>query len=144
MNQFRKTPLTLIAALVLSLDAQVTGAEVVAVVSAENPVSSLGRVELVNIFLGKSGHFPDGTPATPIDLPEGAPDRQAFYAEFANKSVAQIKAHWSKMIFTGRGRPPRMVQDGEALRQWLAKDPNAIGYLDESLVDDSVKIVNVR
>ena len=144
MNRFMKSPLGMIAALMLSLNTGATEADVVAVVSANNPVNSLSRIELINIFLGKSAQFPDGTPATPIDLHETAPDRQVFYAEFDNKSAAQIKAYWSKMIFTGRGRPPQTVADGEALRQLVAKDPNAIGYLGEALVDDSIKVLTVN
>lgn len=144
MNYFRKSPLTLIAALAFRLNVEAAGAEVVAVVSADNPVSSLSRIELINIFLGKSARFPDGTPATPIDLHEGAPARQAFYSEFAGQSPAQIRAYWSRMIFTGRGRPPRAVEDGEALKQWVAKDHTAIGYLDERLVDDSVRVLRVQ
>ena len=130
--------------LVLHLNAEATTAGVVAVVSADNPLNNLSRIELANIFLGKSGHFPNGTPAKPIDLQENAPARSAFYEAFAGKSAAQVKAHWSKMIFTGRGRPPRAMKDGEQVKQWVADNPGAIGYLDEHLVDDSIKVVNVQ
>lgn len=144
MSRSRKKPLTIMAALLLHLNAEAAGAEIVAVVSADNPLTSLSRIELINIFLGKTAGFPDGARAEPIDQAVGAAAHEAFYAEFAGKSPAQIKGHWSKMVFTGRGRPPRALKDGEAVKQWVAKDLNAIGYLDESLVDDSVKILNVQ
>jgi hypothetical protein len=50
--------------------------------------------------------------------------RDEFYSTFAGKSAAQIKAHWSNIIFTGRGQPPKSV-----------------GYIERNLVDNSVKVL---
>lgn len=144
MCRRKKNILILVAAFVWHLTAGARAGDVVAVVSATNLVDTVNPIELTNIFLGKSRHFPDGTPANPVDLPEGSAARKTFYAEYAGRSPAQIKAYWSKMIFTGRGGPPRALQNGEAVRQWVASNPQAIGYLDRSLVDDSIKVLQVR
>lgn len=125
------------------LSATMSLADVVPVVSADNPVGSLSSYELVNIFLGKTQRFPNGSKVIPIDQAEGSPVRAEFYTEFSGKSAAQVKAHWSKMIFTGRGRPPKMVADGNEVKKQLAENPGAIGYIERHLVDDSVKIVQV-
>lgn len=116
-------------------------AEVVAVVSARSPVTTLTRDQASDIFLGKSNRFPDGTSAQPIDLVEGSPARDEFYLVFAGKSPAQVKAHWSKIIFTGRGRPPPDVANGAEIRKRLAEHPGAIGYLAPDMVDANVRIV---
>ena len=115
--------------------------DVVAVVSARSPVTSLSAAQVADIFLGKSTRFPDGTRAVPIDQPEDSPVRQKFYAEFTGKSPAQVKAHWSKIIFTGRGQPPKQVPNAVEARKVIAENPNAIGYLDEKLVDSSVRVL---
>ena len=83
--------------------------EVVPVVSARSPVTQLNANQVADIFLGKSSRFPDGTVAMPIDLSEESPLRERFYTVFTGQSPAQLKAHWSKIIFTGRGQPPRQV-----------------------------------
>ena len=134
----------LATALLLYLAAEVRAGEVVAVVAADNPVETISPNELTNIFLGKASHFPGGGPAQPVDQQEGAPAREAFYQKYTGQSTAQIKAYWAKMIFTGRGRPPRTLPNGEAVRQWVADYPDAIGYLDERWVDDSVKVLRVE
>jgi hypothetical protein len=41
-------------------------ADVVAVVSTKNPLTSLTKAEVADIFLGKAVRFPDGTLAVPI------------------------------------------------------------------------------
>src|SRR6202167_1400973 len=81
-------------------------ADVVAVVSSKNPLASLSKSQVADIFLGKTVRFPDGTLAVPIDQEEGSAARNEFYATFTGKSPAQLKSHWTKIIFTGRGQPP--------------------------------------
>ena len=116
-------------------------ADVVAVVSAKSAVSILSKSQMADIFLGRVSRFPNGLPAVPIDQAEGSAAREEFYARLAGKSAAQMKAYWSKIIFTGRGQPPKEVSDGVGMKRRIAEDPAAIGYIDQSLVDDSVRVV---
>lgn len=116
-------------------------ADVVAVVSAKSPVVPLTRIQVADIFLGKATRFPDGRLAVPIDQAEGSGARDAFYLAFAGKSAAQLNAHWSKLVFTGQGRPPPVAASPAALKRRLAENPDAIGYIDEGLVDDGLKVL---
>jgi len=118
--------------------------DVVAVVSAKSLITSLNAAQVADIFLGKTNRFPDGSPAVPIDLAEDAPERERFYAQYTGKSPAQVKAYWSKIIFTGRGQPPRQASTGREMRKLVAENPNAIGYIDPSLVDSSVRVLASR
>jgi ABC-type phosphate transport system substrate-binding protein len=118
--------------------------DVVAVVSARSPVTTLKADQVADIFLGKTSRFPDGTQAVPIDLGEDSPARDRFYAQFAGKSPAQVKAHWSKIIFTGRGQPPRQASTPNEAKKIIAENPNAIGYIDQSQVDGSVRVLAAR
>ena len=128
----------------LNLSIGATVANVVAVVSAKSAVTTLTNVELTDIFLGKVNSFPNGGQAVPIDQPEGSRVRDEFYAKFAGKSAAQIKAFWAKIIFTGRGQPPKEVADSLEMKRRLSENPSAIGYIEENMVDDSVKVVLQR
>jgi ABC-type phosphate transport system substrate-binding protein len=118
--------------------------DVVAVVSAKSPLTSLNSSAVADIFLGKTSRFPDGSLAVPIDLNEDSPAREKFYAQLTGKSPAQMKAHWSKIIFTGRGQPPRQVASNAEAKKAIAENPNAIGYIDASQVDASVKVLALR
>jgi ABC-type phosphate transport system substrate-binding protein len=116
-------------------------ADVVAVVSSKNPVSTMSKSQVTDIFLGKTARFPDGLQAVPIDQAEGSPARDEFYATFAGKSPAQIKSHWAKIIFTGRGQPPKAVSNDIEIRKLIAANPQAISYIDRSAVDGRVKVL---
>lgn len=131
----------LAVALALGLDSGEAAADVVAVVSAQSAVTTLSRDQIASIFLGRTGALPNGEPIVPIDQAEGSALRDEFYARFAGKSAAQIKAYWSKIIFTGRGRPPTALPDSMAVKQKLVENPHAIGYIDQSQVDDSVRVL---
>ena len=116
-------------------------ADVVAVVSLKNPLTSLSKSQVADIFLGKTVRFPDGTLAVPIDQEEGSAARNEFYATFTGKSPAQIKSHWTKIIFTGRGQPPTAVSNNAEVRHLIAANPQAISYIERSAVDSTVKVL---
>jgi ABC-type phosphate transport system substrate-binding protein len=128
----------------LALSFAMTGvgkAEVVVVVSAKCSVSTLSKDQVTDIFLGKTARFPDGAPAVPIDQMEGSSARDEFYTTFASKSSAQVKAHWTKIIFTGRGQPPKSLPNSAEVKKLIAANPRAIGYIERSEVDGTVKVL---
>ena len=118
--------------------------EVVPVVSSKSTITVLNANQVADIFLGKSSRFPDGSVAVPIDLAEESPLRERFYTVFTGKSPAQLKAHWSKIIFTGRGQPPRQVSSSADAKKAVAENPNAIAYIDPKHVDGSVRVLAAR
>jgi len=116
-------------------------AEVVVIVSSKSSVTSLNAEQTTRIFLGKVVTFPNEQPAFPIDQPEGSQARDEFYAKVAHKSSSQLTAYWAKVIFTGDGRPPKLISGDVAVRRAVANDPNAIGYIDQKALNRSVRVV---
>lgn len=114
--------------------------EAVAVVSARAPVSLSGS-QIADIFLGRSTRLPDGRVAVPVDQAEESALRDQFYARYTGKSAAQVKAHWAKIIFTGRGQPPRQVANSVEAKNFVIGNPGAIAYIDSALVDGSVRVI---
>ena len=127
--------------LALAANAGAVAADVVAVVSSRSSVTALSANQVADIFLGKANRFPDGSQAVPIDQAEGSVARDAFYLKVTGKSAAQMKAHWSKIIFTGRGQPPKEVANSVEAKKRITDDPRAIGYIEEDLVDGSVRVL---
>jgi ABC-type phosphate transport system substrate-binding protein len=127
--------------LALSLASGIASSDVVVVVSARSPIMALSKIQLIDIFLGKVSRYPNGTEAMPFDQPEGSSARDEFYTRAADKSPAQIKAYWSKIIFTGRGQPPPTVSNSVEMKKRIWDNPAAIGYIDRALVDDTVRVL---
>jgi len=127
--------------LALSLAVGPARADVVAVVSSTSPITVLSKAQVTDIFLGKVSRFPNGTQAIPLDQADGSPARDEFYAKYAGKSPAQVKSLWAKIIFTGRGQPPKAVSNDIDIKRQIAGDPRIIGYIERSALDSSVKVL---
>ncbi|MGX4641655.1 hypothetical protein [Massilia sp. SYSU DXS3249] len=110
-------------------------AEVVVVVNPKAAEASMSKDQIAQFFLGKS------TAMTPIDQPEDAPVRAEFYKKVTDKEASQAKALWSKLVFTGKATMPKEVANSAAVKSAVAANPKAIGYMEKSAVDASVKVV---
>lgn len=120
------------------------GDTVVVVVSSRSNITEISKIHLADLYMGRTTRFPDGQPAEPVDQRAGSSVRAAFLAEYLDRTESQMKSHWSRLIFTGRGRPPRELGGGEAVRELVARDTRAIGYVDARLVDGSLRRVRIR
>lgn len=130
-----------VAGLTIGFGCNAVSADIVAVVSSKSAITALSKIQIMDIFLGKRTRFPDGSLALPIDQTEGSAARDEFYAKFADMSPAQLKAFWSKIIFTGRGQPPKTVTTSLEAKKLLLTNPDAISYIDRSMVDSSLRVV---
>ncbi|AKU21513.1 phosphate ABC transporter substrate-binding protein [Massilia sp. MB5] len=137
--------LSKLGALLLSaaLSVPAVAAELVVIVSSRSPVAQLRAEQVADIFLAEVARFPEGGEAVAIDQAINTPLRNEFYSKVAAKSPALMKAYWTKMIFTGRGQPPREMAGSAAVRKLVAENPNMIGYIERSALDASVKPVLV-
>lgn len=123
---------TLLAALWLAASAA-SAADLVVVA---NPAAApLTKDQVADVFLGKS------TSLTPIDQPEGSAVYADFYRKATGRDVAQVKATWARLVFSGKAQAPHQVPDSAAVKKAVAADPKAIGYIEKSAVDSSVRVV---
>ncbi len=125
-----------IAALLLS---QLAFAEVAVIVHPSNN-NALDEATVAKIFLGREKSFADGKSVVPVSLGESAAASTAFNDTVLKKSSSQLKAYWSKLVFTGKGTPPKEITSDEEMIKLVATNPSLIGYVDASKVDASVKV----
>jgi ABC-type phosphate transport system substrate-binding protein len=138
-----RIPALLLAAVLACSAAAEASAELVVIVSARSPAPQLSSEQVAAIFLGQAGRLPDGSEVVALDQRIGSGERNQFYQQVTGKTPALLKAHWSKMLFTGRGQPPREAADTASVRRMVADNPSMIGYIDRSALDSSVRPVLV-
>lgn len=114
-------------------------ADVVVVVSAKSPVTALSVDQASEIFLGRVAKLSGAGAVVPVDQGEGSAAREAFYLKAAGKNAAQLKAYWSKKIFTGKGMPPEDAGNDAGVKAMVAANPGLIGYIDKDALDARVK-----
>ena len=132
----------LIATVTLALSgvAPVANSEVVVIVSSRSSVTSLTADQTAKIFLGKDDKFPNDQFAIPVDQPEGTAIRDEFYSIVAHKNASQLASYWSKLIFTGEGRLPKIAEDDLAVIKLISNNPNAVGYVDDKSLTKKSKV----
>ena len=112
------------------------------VTSANSKSTGLSREEAAQLFLGYRNRLDNGTLVILIDLPAG-PTRNYFYKQLTNKNPVQVRATWSRLVFSGRVRPPIEASNPDEALEWVARMPNSIGYLPASIKDERIKTLLV-
>lgn len=116
-------------------------ADLVLIANAELALDSLSRQEAINIYMGRLRQFPFGEAAQPLDLPADGGDKALFYRLLINKGLAEVEAYWARVVFSGRASPPNTLEKPQDVVEHVARDRNAIGYVDRSLLDKRVKVI---
>lgn len=140
MKQMKKIAL-LAATLVLATTGAVAHAALAIVAHPSNNAAGITLEEAEQIWLGKSRELANGRRVAPVDQGAGTASRAKFYKSVVKKDERELKAYWSKLIFTGKGQPPREIGDDAAVQAWVASHPDAIGYVDGKFVNSSVKVL---
>lgn len=131
---------TIVAAGLLTL-AQAASAQVAVIVNPKSPLAAMTPEQAAAIFMGKSATLPSGQTAVPADLPESSAAREQFYSKAAGKSPSQVKATWARLTFSGKATPPKEVPTAADVKKHVAANVDAIGYIEKSAVDSTVKVV---
>lgn len=107
-----------------------------------NPANNadISAEDIKSLYSGRQKNFSDGKAALVISLEEGDSVRSEFNNNVLGKTDAQVKAYWSKLVFTGKGTPPQEVSQAEML-QIVASNPNTIGFVDAGSITGDVKVI---
>ncbi|MGE5451664.1 MAG: hypothetical protein ACM3VZ_07450 [Acidobacteriota bacterium] len=125
------------------LMAQAASAQVAVIVNLKSPMASMTPEQVSAVFLGKSNTLPSGATAVPADLPDSSGAREQFYSKAAGKTGAQVKATWARLTFSGKATPPKELGTAADVKKFVANNVDAIGYIEKSAVDATVKVVLV-
>lgn len=136
MPRTSRVPLLVITSLLIAGSAV---AEVAIIVNPAN-AAAISTEDIKSLFSGRQKSFTDGKTALVLSLEESNPTRSEFNNAVLGKTDAQMKAYWSKLLFTGKGTPPKELTAAEML-ELIAANPNTIGYIDAASVNDAVKVI---
>jgi ABC-type phosphate transport system substrate-binding protein len=117
-------------------------ADVAVIVNVDNK-SSVSDSDISRLFLGKLKKFNSGSKAVAINLKLGNETRNEFESKVLKKSPSQIKAYWSKRVFSGKGKPPPELVSDKDILTMVYSDSNIIAYIDAANVDETVRVIKV-
>lgn len=121
--RFLRLPILVIGLIACGMPAQAVmgqGPAIAIVVSERSAIRSLSQEDIAAAFLGMSVQN-----LAPIDS-DDVSLREAFYQQLLGRSRNQMRAYWSRMVFTGQGRPPPVLNSDELGR---VSNVNWLGYV---------------
>jgi hypothetical protein len=68
------------------------------------------------------------------------PPARDTWKKWYKKKETELKQYWSRIVFTGKGVPPKLVGNDEAVVKMVSDNKNAIGIVNLP-VGPEVKIV---
>jgi ABC-type phosphate transport system substrate-binding protein len=117
-------------------------AEDTVIVNPALQLTALDEDALKDIYLGKKTSWDDGSRVVVVVLKEG-PSHDHLLQRL-NKSSPQFLTGWKKLVFTGKGTMPEMVESEDALVAMVSKTPGAIGFIDKGRLKDGVKALPLK
>lgn len=136
-TSIRRVALAVAAVVVMAVPAN---AQISVVVSASSPYNPSVR-EIAEMFMGIQATWADGAKVQLVDQPDTPVGRQ-FYSVFLQQSAAAVRQRITRRIFAGEALPPERVANSAAVRAAVARNPRAIGFIDSSALDGSVREVH--
>jgi len=109
------------------------------IVNQNNSTETMSAREVRKLFLGKSRKLPDGSKAL---LVSNELIRSEFNRNALGKADSQVKAAWSRLLFSGRAKRPVTFSDPAEVVQFVSSNINAIGYVLSSELGSGVKSVH--
>ncbi|WP_038889824.1 hypothetical protein [Vibrio campbellii] len=131
-------------ALLISFDSEALAADSYAIFSLDSDFDELNITKARKLYRGKTKRL-QGIRIELSDWPDTSSERSEFYRYLLNKNVAQMNAHWASLSFSGKARPPKVIDnsDMDALLTWMKEKPNRIGYAPVSSLPSNAQILYV-
>ncbi|MFC3201483.1 hypothetical protein ACFOEW_06590 [Alteromonas oceani] len=125
----------------MSDGANASEAALAVVVAKDSKIESISKRELVDVYMGRFDVLESGQVVQPVDYENGSVFRGLFYRTLVNKNERQINAYWSRLIFSGRAKPPLQVSSPEQSLAYLRRNQSALAYMPVERVSEEMKIV---
>ena len=90
--------------------------------------TKLDRSLLRSVFTMRLRQWPDGSPVRVFVLPDSDPLSDQFYRERLGMYSYVLRRAWDRMVFTGTGFAPTVVQTEKEMIERVRSTPGAIGY----------------
>jgi len=94
-------------------------------------VTSLTRTELRDIFFARQTKWPNGDPIRVFVLPDRHPLHIRFSKEVLEVYPYQLRSTWDRILYSGTGVPPTVVNTPQEVRERAEETPGGIGYAEE-------------
>jgi ABC-type phosphate transport system substrate-binding protein len=133
-----------VATLVAAILPVLMGEDLVVVVNKSNPVDNVTKSQLQKLLLGEQASWASGKKVSVVLRAPGQSERTGALRSILGMSEDDFNQHLLHANFSGdTGGAPKTLGSGPAVRQLVMSIPGAVGFLHQSDVNDTVKVITV-
>jgi len=113
--------------------------EILIILNNEISIETLSINTLVDIYTNNKTKWENGEKIHVCMLRKG-PVNEAFSMRMIGMAPKKLIGIWKKVIFTGLGTPPKVVDTEAEMVQYVASTKGAIGYIRASTSSENVNV----
>ncbi len=118
--------------------------DIAVIVNKQNPVSKLTSMELSKILKLEKQYWEGGMKVYLVLQESGSSEKQIVLKRVYRMDDEGLKKYWLGKMFRGEiSSFPKTLGSSEAVKRFISQVPNAIGFIDNSTADASVKVLLV-
>ena len=137
----KKSAHKLVAIILLGILSKSAMAEIAVIVDASVTVDSVNLEQLERLYLDKPASIQASTQLTPVDQKKGSPLRREFAEKVLGKTEGELSRYWSRLMFSGKGQPPREYDGDVAVIREVTGSPGKVGYIDAAAVTEDTRVI---
>lgn len=130
--------------LALARTRAVYGMDVAIIVNKDNPINELSFRELTAIFELQQQFWKGGDKVRVIMQKAGRPEKNVMLKSVYHRTDESLNKYWLIRMFKAEiADLPEIEASNERVKQEVSKQVDAIGFIDASKVDDTVKVLKI-
>ena len=130
-------------AILIWLNIGISHAASVVIVNPSVQAEDIDAQTLGRIYAMQIKNWNDGQPVRVFTFPSNSKVHHQFVISKMKIQPHQLERLWNRLIFTGTGRTPTIVNSAQEMLQKVKSTPGAIGYVTDSDVTSGVKVLVV-
>ena len=141
MKQLHFKPYLITAILLLGVHTNAM-ADILIIGHKSLPIKKLSHSQVKRIFLGKVSSI-NNHRIKVVEQVATSESRQKFIRLALNMTEPQMKSYWARIIFSGKGLPPKIKKTDKQVKNLIKENKNMIGYIQNKNLDDNFKVLLV-
>ncbi|WP_345418216.1 hypothetical protein [Halioxenophilus aromaticivorans] len=112
-----------------------SSAETILIMNAGLEGEQLSNNDLLRVYAMKKRTWSNGEPVVVYTLPNKSRQHRDFVYNYLRMQSHHLSRLWHKLVFSGTGSKPEVVNSAAEMLEKVANTPGAIGYLDGTEVN---------
>lgn len=117
----------------------------IVITNVSSDADSISASDLRDIYNGDRVFWKTGKRIRVARLSDDNDASEKFLTVVVGKSPSQFVQHWRHKLFSGKGLPPKVIDDAEKMMTYIEENEGSIGFIPSSkrVTSEKIKILQL-